>query len=72
MDDQLISLNALFLTALFDQFLGQCRFFPVRYYPADNISAEDIEDDVEIIICPLYQPSELRYIPGLRLIGRCC
>jgi hypothetical protein len=52
MERELIGLDALFLAALLDQSLGQFRAFAISDHPAGDVTAEDIEDHVEIKVGP--------------------
>jgi hypothetical protein len=68
MNHQLSGLDGLFLTAFLHQLPGQGGQFLVGYHPADDIAAEDIQKDVEVIIRPFDGPLELSNIPGPDLV----
>src|SRR5664280_524072 len=72
MDAQLTRLNPLLLTRLFNQFFCQCSQLPGSHHPAHDVSAEDIEDDIEVIISPLCRPLEFGNIPGPNLVWPFC
>jgi len=63
MDRQLTRIDPLLFASLLDQLLGQHRLFPMGYHPSHYITAEDIENHVEVVICPLGRTFQLRYVP---------
>ena len=69
MDGQHAWLDALFLAGGGDQPLGQFRSFALCHHPAHHVSAEDVQDDVEVKIGPFDRPQQLRYVPRPNLIG---
>ena len=48
---------------------GQFRALPVGDHPADDIAAEDIEDDVQIEVGPLRRPAQFGDVPAPELVG---
>ena len=50
--------------------LGQFGAFARRHHPADDVAAEDVEDDVEIEVGPLGRAAQLGDVPTPKLIGR--
>ena len=52
-----------------DQALGQLGAFAIRDHPADDVAAEDIQDDVEMIDGPLHRAAQLGDVPTPQLIG---
>ena len=48
MQGELTGLDLLFLAALLDQPLGQLRAFAISDHPAGDVTAENIEEDVQI------------------------
>ena len=56
--------------ALLDQEPGQGRVLPVRHHPSHDVAAEDVHDDVEVVIAPLPRPQQPRDIPGPHLVRR--
>lgn len=69
MDGESSRNDALFLTRVGDQPLGQLGGFAGRHDPANHVAAEDVQDDVEVEVGPLGRPQQLRYIPCPALIG---
>ena len=68
MDGELAGLDSLFGARLFDELPGQSGAFTMGHHPADHITAEDVQDDIEVKIGPLYRPFELCDIPRPHLI----
>ena len=48
MQRELTGLDVLFLTTLFDQPFGQLRAFVISDHPAGDVTAENIEEDVQV------------------------
>jgi hypothetical protein len=69
MDDELIGADVLPLATLGDEDLGQRGAFLARQQPADDIAAEDVEQDVEVVVAPLYRADELCDVPAPDLVG---
>jgi len=63
MNGELPRPNGLFATGFLDEALGQGCRFPVSNHPADHIAAEDIQNDVEVIIGPLGWAKQLGDVP---------
>jgi hypothetical protein len=59
MERELTRLDALFLAALLDQSLGQLRAFAISDHPAGDVTAEDIEDDVQVEVRPFCGTQQL-------------
>ena len=53
---------------LYESF-GQGVLFPMSDHPSDDVSAEDIQDHIEIKVGPLHRPFEFGDIPGPDLVG---
>ena len=51
--------DALLVAGLGDQAPGQRRALPHGDHPSDDVTAEDIEQDVEVEVRPLLRPSSL-------------
>ena len=49
--------------------LGQFGALPIGDHPADDIAAEDVEDDVEIEVGPLGRTPQFGNIPAPELVG---
>ena len=49
--------------------LGQFGAFARRHHPADDVTAEDVEDDVEVKVGPLGRAAQLGDVPTPKLIG---
>src|SRR5690242_11864401 len=69
MQRELSRLDALFLAALLDQSLRQLRALAVSDHPAGDVTAENIEDHIQIEVRPFRGPQEFGYIPAPQLIG---
>lgn len=52
MEVELAGNDALLVAAVADQAFGQLGTFAIGDHPADHIAAEDVQDDVEIVVCP--------------------
>ena len=63
MDHQLFWLDSLFFIAISDEMLCQYGLFTVRNHPSDDITAVDVENNIQIEIGPLCRPLEFCYIP---------
>jgi hypothetical protein len=63
MDGQLPRLDTLSQARLSNEIFGQCGRFPVGNRPTDGIAAEDIQDFVEIIICPFRLSQQFGNVP---------
>src|SRR5664279_496562 len=61
--------DAWFLARCRDQPLGQLGGFAGSHHPTHHVTAEDVEDDVDVEVSPLGRPQQLRYIPTPDLIG---
>ena len=68
MHSQLAGLNVLFDEAFFDQSLGQGGKFPKGHHPADDVSAEDVQNDVKVEVGPLSRTFQLCNVPGPDLV----
>jgi len=60
MQGQNLRLDALLDTRFFDQSTGQRRVLPVGHHPAHRVAAEDVEQDVEVVVRPLLRPQQFR------------
>src|SRR3982750_3747199 len=69
MNRQLSRLDFLFATRIRNEPFGQFRTFTVGNHPAHHIAAEDVEDHVEIEVCPLRGTEQFRDIPAPKLVG---
>src|SRR5450759_2635546 len=61
--------NALFLASFSDELFGQFFGFPISQHPSQDITAENVEDDVQIEIRPLGRAQQLGDVPTPELIG---
>src|SRR5271170_130739 len=68
MKAKLTWLDILLFTSFFDQLARQFGALARRHHPTDDVTAEDIEDDVEIKIVPLGGAAQLGNIPTPELI----
>jgi len=64
MDGELVRQDVLLGTGLADQLPGQGGGFTGGDHPTDNITAVDIENDVQVEIGPLHRPFQFRNVPG--------
>src|ERR1035441_6369376 len=69
MEPQLVRLDVLLFATFLDQLSGQFCAFPRGHHPADDIPAEDIEDDVKVKVGPLGGAAQLGDVPTPQLIG---
>src|SRR3954454_11563002 len=69
MKRQLSRLDFLFATRIRNEPFGQFRAFTVGNHPAHHIAAEDVEDHVQIEVCPLRGTEQFRDIPAPELVG---
>jgi hypothetical protein len=68
MDGELALYDVL-LQAVFDEPLGQHGAFAVGDHPADDVAAEDIQDDIEMIGGPFHRATQFGDVPTPQLIG---
>ena len=69
MNRQLSRLDFLFAARIRNEAFGQFRTLTVGNHPAHHITAEDVEDHVEIKIGPLRRAEQFRDIPAPELVG---
>src|ERR1700684_2587759 len=69
MNRQRARLDFLFATGVRNEPFGQLRTLTVGDHPAHHIATEDVEDDVEIEVCPLRRTEQFRDIPAPELVG---
>jgi hypothetical protein len=62
-DGELPGPDGLLAAGLFNEALRQSGGFPGRNHPADHIPAEDVEDDIELVVGPFDRPQELGDVP---------
>ena len=68
MENQLIPVDSLFVTAFTNQRLGQTCRFTIGHHPAHNLATENVENHVQVEVGPLPRPLELCTIPTPHLI----
>ena len=68
MDAQLAAGDALLGAGRGDQLLGQDGGFAGGDHPADDVAAENVEDDVQVEVGPLGPPEELGDVPAPQLV----
>jgi hypothetical protein len=61
--------DALFVSRIGDDLIGELGRFTRRDHPADDVAAEDIEDDVQMEAGPFRRTFQLCYIPRPDFIG---
>ena len=69
MDRELTRRDVLRVTGMLDEPLGQLGTFAMRDHPPDHETAENIEDDVEVIRSPFHRAAQLGNVPTPQLIG---
>lgn len=63
MNGQLVGLDSLLVAGCFNEVLSQgCGFLPCEH-PADHITAEDVEDHIEVVVGSFDRTEELGDIP---------
>ena len=67
---ELLRLDVLTLVGFCDELLGQGSLFTGRHHPANHVSAENVDDDVEMVVTPFCGAAQFRYVPAPELIGR--
>ncbi len=65
---ELPGLDALAAARLVDELAGEGRALLVRDHPADDVAAEDVEDDVQVEVGPLLRPEQLGDVPAPQLV----
>ena len=69
MNGQLSRHYYLFGAGLLYQTFGQSGLLSICNHPADHVSAEDIDDHIQIVIGPFIRVFQFGDIPGPNLIG---
>jgi hypothetical protein len=69
-DGKLAGGDSLPLASLFDELLGERCALAVGDHPADDVAAEDVEDDVQVQVGPLRRAKQLRDVPAPHLVRR--
>ena len=59
MKAELVRLDLLLLAGFLDEFLGQLGAFARGHHPADDVTAENVEDDVKVEVGPFWQGREV-------------
>ena len=59
----------MLLASLFDELGGQRGSLAGRDHPADNVAAEDVEDDVEVVVSPLRWAAQFGDVPAPQPMG---
>ena len=49
-----LRLHALFVAGFLNQTAGEGRVLPVCHHPTDDVTAEDVEQDVEVVVGPFF------------------
>jgi hypothetical protein len=66
---ELVLHDPLFLAGVLDEALGEFRTLAWGHHPADDITAEDIQDDVEVEVRPFGRSEQLGDVPTPKLVG---
>src|ERR1700704_1156007 len=69
MDRQRSRLDPLFRAGIGNEPFGQLRAFAISDHPAHYVAAENIEDHVEIEVCPSLRAEQFRDVPAPELGG---
>src|SRR5512141_2467536 len=69
MDRQRSRLDLLFRAGIADEPFGQLRVLAISDHPAHYVTAEDIEDHIEIKVRPLRRAEQFRDVPAPELVG---
>ena len=69
MQDQLVPADLLFFQGFANELLGQGGRLSFGQHPADDIAAEDVEDDVKVVVGPLGGSEQFGDVPGPDLVG---
>ena len=67
---ELVRQDVLLFASLLDELAGQCGAFARRHHPADDVAAEDVENDVEVKVGPLGGTAQFGDVPTPQPIGR--
>jgi hypothetical protein len=68
MQPELAWFDILLFAGFFDQLPSQFGALARRHHPADNVTAENVEDDVEIKVAPLGGAAQLGDVPTPKLV----
>ena len=68
-DGELAGRDVLRVAGVLDEPLGQFGAFAVGDHPTDDVAAEDIQDDVEVVGGPLHRAAQLGDVPTPQLVG---
>ena len=66
-DDELVRRDVLLDARLRDQLSGQSGQLALGDHPADHVTAEDVQDDIQVVVGPLDGAFELSDIPAPEL-----
>jgi hypothetical protein len=69
MDGQSSRLDLLLRTGIGNEPFGQLGAFAISYHPAHYVTAEDVEDHIEIEVRPLRRAEQFRDVPTPELVG---
>ena len=68
-DGELAGRDELLAAGMFDQTLGQFGAFAIGDHPAHDETAEDIQDDIEVIAGPFRRAAQFGDVPTPQLVG---
>src|SRR5881227_2621358 len=68
MEPELVRLDILLFTSFLDELSCQLGPFSRSHHPANDVAAEDIEDDVQVKVGPLGRSAQLGDVPTPELI----
>src|SRR5450432_3235487 len=68
-DGELVGFDAFTTVAVAQEALCKRGELAMGNHPADDVSAEDVDDDVDVEVAPFARSEQLRYIPTPELVG---
>ena len=66
---ELAGSNLVLFASRGDELLGQFFALPIGNHPSDDVTAEDVEDRIEVEVGPLGRPQQFGDIPSPELVG---
>src|SRR5450631_1452052 len=68
-DGEVAGGNRVLADGLLEELRGQFGTFPSRHHPAGDVAAENIQDDIQIVVRPLDRTAQLGDVPAPKLVG---
>ena len=69
MDGELAGGDELFTAGMVDQTLGQFGAFAISDHPAHDETAEDVQNDIQVITGPFRRATQFGDVPTPQLVG---